>query len=515
MFTTEQEDYIADYIKKASDIYFGLSPTEVRRLAYDFAKSLQIDIPENWEKNKIAGRDWFTSFKKRRGDLSIRTPEATSLARASGFNRHTVQQFFNNLKIVMVRYKFEAADVWNADETGITTVQKPNKVVARRGFKQVGRITSSERGTLVTMMISVSALGNSVPPFFIFPRKKFRDYMLNGAPVGSSGAANPSGWMVEDHFLEYLKFFKRHVRCSKERPVLLLLDNHGSHLSVKGIDFCRDNGIVMLSFPPHCSHRLQPLDISVYGPVKRYVNKLCDDWMTNHPGKTMTIYDIPAIVSSALSLALSISNISSGFKSAGIWPFNCEIFQDCDFITSYVTDREYVEKTCSQSQVNAQAPNKENEEVTIDEDNSNPVEILRPLPKAPARKEKTSNRRKRKSAILTDSPVRNSLAKEQQIRDEKKSLKESSKNKKNQEAKEVSKKRKPEKAVRQSCRNSKEIELQSIEQNEEVEWTCLICCEKFSDSVAGEGWVQCQRCEEWAHEKCAKKNFEHLCLCLV
>jgi len=30
------------------------------------------------------------------------------------------------------------------DETGITTVQKPNKIVARRGFKQVGRITSQK-----------------------------------------------------------------------------------------------------------------------------------------------------------------------------------------------------------------------------------------------------------------------------------------------------------------------------------------------------------------------------------
>uniref|UniRef100_A0AAZ1Y0S8 Uncharacterized protein n=1 Tax=Oreochromis aureus TaxID=47969 RepID=A0AAZ1Y0S8_OREAU len=28
----------------------------------------------------------------------------------------------------------------------------------------------------------------------------------------------------------------------------------------------------MLSFPPHCSHRLQPLDRSVYGPLKRHIN---------------------------------------------------------------------------------------------------------------------------------------------------------------------------------------------------------------------------------------------------
>ena len=54
------------------------------------------------------------------------------------------------------------------NETGVTTVQKPSKVVARKGFKQVGAITSAERGTLVTLATAVSAVGNSIPPFFVF-----------------------------------------------------------------------------------------------------------------------------------------------------------------------------------------------------------------------------------------------------------------------------------------------------------------------------------------------------------
>ena len=35
---------------------------------------------------------------------------------------------------------FEAIHVWNMDETGITTVQAPEKVVSRRGVKQLGSI---------------------------------------------------------------------------------------------------------------------------------------------------------------------------------------------------------------------------------------------------------------------------------------------------------------------------------------------------------------------------------------
>ena len=44
------------------------------------------------------------------------------------------------------------------------TVVKPPKVIAPCGTKQVGQATSAERGSLVTMLNSVCANGNTVPP---------------------------------------------------------------------------------------------------------------------------------------------------------------------------------------------------------------------------------------------------------------------------------------------------------------------------------------------------------------
>jgi hypothetical protein len=49
------------------------------------------------------------------------------------------------------------------DETGITTAQRPDKII-RKGVKQVGSITFAERGTLVTLALAVNASGNAVPP---------------------------------------------------------------------------------------------------------------------------------------------------------------------------------------------------------------------------------------------------------------------------------------------------------------------------------------------------------------
>ena len=62
-----------------------------------------------------------------------------------------MKEFFDNLHAVMVRHKLGRADIWNRDETEVTNVQKPDEVAARRGFKQIGSITSAERGTLVSV----------------------------------------------------------------------------------------------------------------------------------------------------------------------------------------------------------------------------------------------------------------------------------------------------------------------------------------------------------------------------
>lgn len=61
---------------------------------------------------------------------------------------------------------------------------------------------------------------------------------------------------------------QRSTICSKNIHILLLIDNHSSHTSLEAIEYSRENRIVLLSFPPHCSHRLQPLDVGVFGQFK-------------------------------------------------------------------------------------------------------------------------------------------------------------------------------------------------------------------------------------------------------
>ena len=88
------EEDLTNHIKSLSNIFYGLSTNKCRRLDFEFAIQNSITIPGNWEKKRIAGIDWFLSFKFKHG-LSVPKPETTTLARAAVFNRHTVGKFFH------------------------------------------------------------------------------------------------------------------------------------------------------------------------------------------------------------------------------------------------------------------------------------------------------------------------------------------------------------------------------------------------------------------------------------
>ncbi|XP_037870942.1 uncharacterized protein LOC119629361 [Bombyx mori] len=339
VFTREQELELSKYLIRCADIYFGLTKKDVMKLAYELTVKYNLSRPRTWDDNGMAGEEWFRMFMKRNSELSVRAAQATSLSRATSFNRKNVDAFYDNLANVMDRYKFEPQNIYNVDETGITTVQKPDRIIARRGARQVGSVTSAERGALVTVAIAVNAIGNAIPPFFVFPRVRYQDHFVRDGPIGSAGSANPSGWMQDESFMHFLDHFRKHTNASPSRKILLVLDNHASHIHINALDFCKTNGIVMLSFPPHCSHKLQPLDRSVFGPLKKAVNSTCDGWMRSHPGKTMTIYDIPGILTTAMPLALTQSNIQAGFRTTGIVPFNRHLFTELDFAPAFVTDR--------------------------------------------------------------------------------------------------------------------------------------------------------------------------------
>lgn len=352
VFSEQQELELVEYIKTTAKICYGITRSDLMKLGSQLAIKNKVKCPESWFGNEITGADWLSGFLGRHPDISLRAPEPTSISRMTSFNRKNVAEFFDNYEEVMERYHFAPGDIYNVDETGFQTVQKLGKVLASTGIKQVSKATSAERGALVTACCTVNALGNSVPPVLIFPRVNFKPNMIINGPQGCVGFASPSGWMSSAIFVMYLEHLVKQVRCSVQNPILLLMDNLKAHTTVEAIDFANTNGIVLLTFPPHCSHKLQPLDRSVYGPTKTFMSSAMDSWILSHPGQPATIYDMAALINTAYTRAFTPSNIQSGFAATGIWPHDRNIFGEDEFLPSYITDRDAPPPTESEASSN-------------------------------------------------------------------------------------------------------------------------------------------------------------------
>ncbi|KAJ8956012.1 hypothetical protein NQ318_006288 [Aromia moschata] len=144
-----------------------------------------------------------------------------------------------------------------------------------------------------------------------------------------------------DNYRSWFKKFIEFSDAKKETPVVLLFDGHASHTkNLEVIDLAREKGIILLCFPPHCSHRLQPLDVAFMRPLSLYYEDEVRKWLRMNPGK-VTLFQISTLFGQACVNAASAANMKTalkGFEKTGIWPTNVGIFSDGDFYQPETTN---------------------------------------------------------------------------------------------------------------------------------------------------------------------------------
>ncbi|XP_022163625.1 uncharacterized protein LOC111029082 [Myzus persicae] len=339
-FNLEQENVLAEYIKDMESRLFGLTQQSVRKLAFELAD--RNGIQHTFNKNTgMAGKDWLKGFLNRHSELSVRAPEPTSAARAMGFNQPVVMHFYDLLKQCYDKYKFSADTIFNVDESGLSNVAKSRaKIIAHKGRKQVGKLSSAERGQNVTVTICMSASGNFIPPLMIFLRVRINPDFIDGAPPATLVVCHPSGWMQSHIFVQWLEHFIKQTNPTESNPVLPLLDGHATHVkNLDIIDLTRKNNVIILCFPPHTTHRLQPLDLSFMGPLSTFYSQQLDYWLVNHPGRVVVLRQISKIFGEAYKKAANIRNACFGFKKTGIFLYDPEVFTEADFAAAETTNQ--------------------------------------------------------------------------------------------------------------------------------------------------------------------------------
>ena len=123
-------------------------------------------------------------------------------------------------------------------------------------------------------MACVCADGEALPPGLIYQAasKQVRSSWVEDIEVGKHTAfitTSPSGWTNNDIGLAWLEqVFDRYTKKKARQSYrLLIVDGHGSHLTMEFIDYCDDNKILLAIYPPHSTHTLQPLDVAMFKPL--------------------------------------------------------------------------------------------------------------------------------------------------------------------------------------------------------------------------------------------------------
>ncbi|KAG6990454.1 hypothetical protein FocnCong_v013793 [Fusarium oxysporum f. sp. conglutinans] len=278
-----QERRLRDWILVQADLGCPISHQQVREFASKIA--VRNGFPEG------VGKNWLQGFLSRNEDIKT-------------------------LKGVL----------YVADDAGDTNSQAEEQIQRRRSWND-GRDRNERSIPRPQAQECISATGKVLRPTVIFKGKTVQqqhfpedlDFLDDW-----EFSCSEKGWTSNKLALIWLRkvFIPSTQPEKKNEPRLLILDGHGSHMTEKFLWECYDNNIYLLFLPPHSSHVLQPLDVAIFGPLKRAYRRLLLDFASvaddSHIGKITFLYTYDK----ARREAITKSNAIAGFKATGLWPVN-------------------------------------------------------------------------------------------------------------------------------------------------------------------------------------------------
>ena len=129
--------------------------------------------------------------------------------------------------------------------------------------------------------------------------------------------------MQDNVFENWFKDFFNQSTQSNQKPVLLIYDGHGSHLTYNTVMLAIKNNIIIICLPPNCSHALQPLDVGVFKNLKVEWKKNVKQWFreSRHFSVDKAVF---FGLLNRLWHTLSADNAVAGFRGSGIVPLELE-----------------------------------------------------------------------------------------------------------------------------------------------------------------------------------------------
>lgn len=217
LFNEREEKDFVDHLIYMANIGYGYTKSNIQTMAKEYALSLKKTLTTKLEGSNKLSNNWFYHFMNRWPQLKLVKPQKLSVHRAKSTSQEKIKKYFEELSKIMVANNLldKPNRIFNIDETGITSDHAPPKIVCNKNTK--AQAVTSPRSLTVTIIAAGNAIGNHIPPYFIFPGKRWMPAFLEGAPPGASGEMSESGWSNGAVFENYLtNHFARHAGITND-----------------------------------------------------------------------------------------------------------------------------------------------------------------------------------------------------------------------------------------------------------------------------------------------------------
>lgn len=274
--------------------------------------------------SKPPGKNWVQRFHKRHADtLKAQKSGALDWNRFNIYDK--VTHWFDVIGKVLQDPAVLQENVYNKDETGVMLSKLSSVKVLISKENQQGYRGACVKRTTVTAIECVSAGGKCLDPMIIWPASTHRANWTTHFTPGWHYVYSDGGYTDSYLSLQWLKlvFDPQTKERANQKPRVLICDGFGTHETLEILEFCFKNDILLCRIPSHTSHKLQPCDVSVFGPLKAayrdQVERL-ERGLIGTIGKEHFTY----LYSPARREALTFRNIRAGWTKAGLFPFNPE-----------------------------------------------------------------------------------------------------------------------------------------------------------------------------------------------
>ncbi|CBY01013.1 hypothetical protein LEMA_P021430.1 [Plenodomus lingam JN3] len=258
------------------------------------SQALALDLPPNVRKitkrpAEPPKKNWPQGFRRRHPEIKLRSNRAMPWERHDNNIYDKVKKWFNVIEKELRRPDVLPKNVYNMDKTGIMLSMLGSvKVLVGKDDRRSYRGASVKR-TMVTAIECISASG-------------YNDSYIS---------------------LKWIKrvFDPQTKARANQKPQILICDGFRTHETLEVLEFCFKNNVILCRLPSHTSHKLQPCDVSVFGPLKTaYQDKV--ELLYRGGLTTINKEHFTTIYSPARKRAMTKKNILAGWAKTGLFPFN-------------------------------------------------------------------------------------------------------------------------------------------------------------------------------------------------